>query len=126
MNSVSRTIAALTISLGAAAPGFAQYTTPGQKPTASPAAPPAPGANATIKGQRVYNPGGDWVGTVSGTTTNSYGQRLVAVMVERRVGMGSTTVLFPAGLLQSRDGGGFTTQLSSDQIKQLPKANATP
>lgn len=112
MNSASRAIAALTICLCAAAPGFAQYTTPN----------PAPGANATMKGQRVYNSSGDWVGTVSGTTTNSYGQHLVAVTVERRVGMGSTTVLFPAGLLQSRDQGGFTTNLSNDQIKELPKA----
>lgn len=124
MNTVPKAIAVLAVSLCAAAPVFAQSTTPrsGQATSSKERMAQAPSANTAT--QKVYNSSGDWIGTVTGITTNSYGQRLAAVKVERRMGMGSTTVLLPAGLLQTRDEGGFTTSLSNDDIKQLPRAGA--
>lgn len=122
MTSVTRALAALTISLIAAGPALAQDTMPS---ASTPNQMSAPSSTADMTGQRIYNSDGDWIGTVSNMTTDAHGQRLAAVMIERRLGIKGTTVLFPTGSLQPREKGGYMTNLTGDQIKQLPKANAT-
>ncbi len=123
MTRVSSALAALTISLCAAGPVFAQDTAPAQ--ITPPPGQSMPGSTADMTGQRVYNSDGDWLGTVSNMTTDVHGQRLAAVTIERNMGIAGTTVLFPVGSLQPREKGGYMTNLSGDQIKQLPKSNAT-
>lgn len=125
MTSVSRAIAALTFSLCAAGPVFAQETPPVHPMPSDQAMPPPPGSTVDMTGQRVYNSDGDWFGTISAMSTDAHGQRLAAVTIERRMGIKGTTVLFPVGSLQPREKGGYMTNLTGDQIKQLPKANAT-
>lgn len=125
MNNISRAIAALTISLGMAGPMFAQDTAPAPTMPTDQAMPPPAGLTVDMTGQRVYNSDGDWLGTVAAMSTDAHGQRLAAVTIERRMGIKGTTVLFPVGSLQPREKGGYMTNLSGDQIKQLPKANAT-
>lgn len=121
MKTVSRAIAALIISLGIAGPMFAQDTAP----PSDQAMPPPAGSTVDMTGQRVYNSDGDWLGTIATMSTDAHGQRLAAVTIERHMGIKGTTVLFPVGSLQPREKGGYMTNLSGDQIKQLPKANAT-
>lgn len=125
MNSITRAIAALSISFCAAGPVFAQDTPPAATVPSDQAMPPAPGATIDMTGQRVYNQDGDWLGTVTNMATDAHGQRLAAVTIERHMGIKGQTVLFPVGSLQPREKGGYMTNLSGDQIKQLPKSNAT-
>lgn len=122
MTNISRAIAALAISLCAAGPVLAQTTAPMPSDQAMP--PPA-GSTVDMTGQRIYNSDGDWLGTITAMSTDAHGQRLAAVAIERRMGIKGTTVLFPVGSLQPREKGGYMTNLTGDQIKQLPKANAT-
>lgn len=127
MNRATRTFTALTICLLAAGPAFAQDNQgSGSMPSGGMSDQmAAPGSNVDMAGQHVYNSDGDWIGTVSMMTTDAHGQRLAAVRIERRLGIKGDTVLFPVGSLQPREKGGYMTNLSGDQIKQLPKANAT-
>lgn len=122
MTNISRAFAVLVFGVLAATPVLAQDTMPA--PSSADQA-TAPAAAADMTGQHVYNSEGDWFGTVSSMTTDAHGQRLAAVLIERRLGIQGTTVLFPVGSLQPRDKGGYMTNLTGDQIKQLPKANAT-
>nr|WP_243850634.1 PRC-barrel domain-containing protein [Rhizomicrobium electricum] len=114
---MSKIIAALALT---ALPAMAQDT-----PPATPMAPPSPSANADLTGQRIYNTDGDWIGTVTRMGSDTQGQPLAAVTIERKLGIAGTTVLFPMGSLQPREKGGYMTNLNGDQIKQLPKSNAT-
>jgi hypothetical protein len=125
MNNISRALAALTISLCATGPVFAQDTAPAPAMPSDQAMPPPAGSTVDMTGQRVYNSDGDWFGTVQAMSTDAHGQRLAAVTIEKRMGIRGTTVLFPVGTLQPREKGGYMTNLTGDQIKQLPKANAT-
>ncbi len=125
MNTISRALAALSITLCAAGPVFAQDTAPSRVMPSDQAMPPPAGSTVDMTGQRVYNSNGDWFGIVEGMSTDAHGQRLAAVTIERRMGIKGTTVLFPVGSLQPREKGGYMTNLTGDQIKQLPKANAT-
>jgi hypothetical protein len=117
VNTLSKIIAALALT---ALPAMAQDT-----PPATPMAPPSPSANADLTGQRIYNTDGDWIGTVTRMGSDTQGQPLAAVTIERKLGIAGTTVLFPMGSLQPREKGGYMTNLNGDQIKQLPKSNAT-
>lgn len=119
MSRVTRAVAVLTISLFAVGPAFAQDAAPDQT------MPPAAGSTVDMTGQHVYNSDGNWFGTVAAMSTDAHGQRLAAVTIERRMGIKGTTVLFPVGSLQPREKGGYMTNLTGDQIKQLLKANAT-
>jgi len=123
MKNISCAMALFAIGLFAAGAAQAQDTT--AAPPVDQSMPPAPGASVDMTGQHVYNSDGDWIGTVSAMTTDAHGQRSAAVRIERHMGIAGTTVLFPVGSLQPRDKGGYMTNLSGDQIKQLPKANAT-
>jgi PRC-barrel domain. len=117
MNSLSKMLAALALT---ALPAMAQDTAP-----ATPMAPPSPATSADLTGQHVFNTDGDWIGTVTHMGHDTQGQPLAAVTIERKLGITGTTVLFPLGSLQPREKGGYMTNLSGDQIKQLPKSNAT-
>lgn len=118
MNSASRLLAALALAGAAAAPATAQDTPP-------PAASAPAGPIVDLTGQRIFNSDGDWIGTVSRMGADTQGQPLAAVTIERHLGIAGTTVLFPMGSLQPREKGGYMTNLTGDQIKQLPKSNAT-
>lgn len=120
MNSVSKTIAVLMLTTAVTSPMMAQDTAP-----ATPMTPPPAGASVDLTGQRVYNSDGDWIGTVTRMGTDTQGQSLAAVHIERKLGIAGDVVLFPLGSLQPREKGGYMTNLSGDQIKQLPKSNAT-
>lgn len=117
MNSMTKLFAVMALT---AVPAMAQDTTP-----ATPMTPPAAGATVDLTGQRIYNSDGDWIGTVTRMGNDTQGQPLAAVTIERRMGIAGTTVLFPMGSLQPREKGGYMTNLTGDQIKQLPKSNAT-
>lgn len=80
---------------------------------------------ADMTGQHVFNSDGDWIGTVTHMTADMQGQRLAGVIIEHDLSIKGTTVLFPTGSLQPRKKGGYMTNLTGDQIKQLPKANPT-
>ena len=111
-------------------------------PSASPAAPvaqpaPAPSAAAAatatpspsdqtaLSGQMIYSSKGTKIGTVAAVSTDSQGQQQAVVGVERFLGLGGKNILFPVSSLQPRTGGGYTTSLSSAEIKKLPEASAT-
>lgn len=120
MNLFSKTLVVLTLTAAVTTPVMAQDTAP-----ATPVTPPAAGASADLTGQRIYNSDGDWIGTVMRMGADTNGQSLAAVTIERKLGIAGETVLFPLGTLQPREKGGYMTNLSGDQIKQLPKSNAT-
>lgn len=71
-------------------------------------------------GQPVYNDKGQMIGTVTAITSDIHGQQLAGVRTEPGQGA-SGTVLFPSNTLKPRPGGGFTTSLSANEIKALPK-----
>jgi hypothetical protein len=119
MKSIRITLAALAIGICSA--GAAAQDTPPPNHNV----PPPPNSAANMEGQRVYNSNGNWIGTISGMTTDVQGQKLEAVTIEHGIDMRGTTVFFPQGSLQPREAGGYMTNLNGDQIKQLPKANAT-
>ena len=120
MNTAFKVFAAAVLAATVTAPVMAQDTTP-----ATPMTPPPAGASVDLTGQRIFNSDGDWIGTVTRMGTDTQGQSLAAVTIERKLGIAGTTVLFPLGTLQPREKGGYMTNLSGDQIKQLPKSNAT-
>ena len=77
-----------------------------------------------LTGQTIYSAKGHKIGTVSAMSTDAYGQQTVAVNVEKYLGMGGQTVLIPVRSLQARDGGGYTTNLSSAELKALPTSTS--
>ena len=105
-------------------------------PTAQPAAAPsaaAPAAAATtapsdqnaLAGQMIYSSKGTKIGTVAAVNTDAQGQQQAVVGVEQFLGLGGKNILFPVSSLQPRTGGGYTTSLSSAEIKKLPEASAS-
>ena len=122
MNPVSRLFVLLTLTAATAVPTAAQTVAPAQD--TAPAT-TAPASSVDLTGQHIYNSDGDWIGTVTRMGSDTQGQPLAAVTIERRLGIAGTTVLFPIGSLQPREKGGYMTNLNGDQIKQLPKSNAT-
>lgn len=89
------------------------------------AATPAPSDQSALAGQMIYSSKGTKIGTVAAVSTDAQGQQQAVVGVERFLGLGGKNILFPVSSLQPRTGGGFTTSLSSTEIKKLPEASAS-
>ena len=86
---------------------------------------PAQGAatSADLTGQAIYTTKGKKIGTVAAMTMGSHGEQAASVTMERYLGMGGQTVLIPVSSLKARSAGGYSTNLSSTELKALPKAN---
>lgn len=80
---------------------------------------------ANLAGQAIYNGKGKKIGTVSAMTTDTQGQQAASVTMEKYLGMGGQTVAIPVSSLQARQSGGYTTNLSSAELKSLAKSGAT-
>ncbi len=82
---------------------------------------------ADLTGQTIYSSKGRKIGKVTAMSTDAHGQQAAAVSIERYLGMGGQTVLIPVSSLQARNAGGFTTNLSSTEIKSLasPASNTS-
>ncbi len=93
-----------------------------QTQTTSPAAGAA--MQADLTGQTIYSSKGSKIGTVSSMGTDTQGQQTAVVSVEKFLGMGGKNVQFPVSSLSPKDGGGYTTSLTSKEIKKLPEASA--
>lgn len=89
------------------------------------AATPAPSEQNALAGQMIYSSKGAKIGTVAAVSTDSQGQQQAVVGVERFLGLGGKNILFPVSSLQPKAGGGYTTSLSSAEIKKLPEASAS-
>ena len=92
-------------------------------PSTAPSGPAQGQATATdLTGQSIYTAKGHKLGTVSSMSTDEHGQQVAAVSIEKYLGMGGQTVLIPVSSLQARDKGGYSTTLSSSEIKALGKS----
>jgi len=104
-------------------PVYAQDTssapTPGQQ--AAPAYQPQ-AQQQDLTGQVIYNAKGRKIGTVSAMSTNAQGEQVAVVGIEKFLGMGGKNVEMPVSTLSPKDGGGYTTSLTSADIKKLPVA----
>ena len=105
---------------------------PAAQPAAAPSAAtpaattmPAPSDQNALAGQMIYSSKGTKIGTVAAVSTDSQGQQQAVVGVEQYLGLGGKNIMFPVSSLQPRTGGGYTTSLSSAEIKKLPEASAT-
>lgn len=94
----------------------------GSQAPASPAAGAA--TQADLTGQTIYSSKGSKIGTVSSMATDAQGQQTAVVSIEKFLGMGGKNVQFPVSSLSPKDGGGYTTSLTSKEIKKLPEASA--
>jgi hypothetical protein len=85
---------------------------------------PAQGSTtaADLTGQMIYSAKGTKLGTVSSMSTDAQGQQAAAVTMGKHLGMGGQTVLIPTSSLQARSNGGYTTTLSTTELKALSKA----
>ena len=129
MNKLLTTCAALALGGLCLSPVYAQDTS-------APAAPApqtqqaAPSQSlpmqSDLTGQTIYTKSGTKIGAVTSVTTDAQGQQQAVVSIEKFLGMGGKSVLFPADSLQSRSSGGYTTSLTSAEIKNLPAAAGTP
>ncbi|GAA0568954.1 PRC-barrel domain-containing protein [Rhizomicrobium electricum] len=81
--------------------------------------------SANLTGQAIYNTKGKKIGTVAAMTTDTQGQQAVSVTMEKHLGMGAETVAIPVSSLEARQSGGYTTRLSSSELKSLAKSGAT-
>jgi hypothetical protein len=118
-------IACTAIAFGACA--YAQDATPSGSmsgPSSGTMAGPSMGT-ADLTGQKIYDGDRNVIGVVDTMTTDANGKKMAVVSVDKHLGIGASRVLFPMNALQPRDKGGYMTNLSQDQISQLPKANAT-
>ncbi|MDE2133998.1 MAG: PRC-barrel domain-containing protein [Alphaproteobacteria bacterium] len=79
---------------------------------------------ADLTGQTIYSSKGHKIGTVSSMATDAQGQQAAVVSIEKFLGMGGKNVQFPVSSLSPKDGGGYTTSLTSKEIKKLPEASA--
>lgn len=120
------TCSALALSVGYFAQASAQDSTTSTMPAAAaqPAAESSPMAptSAELTGQTIYDVQGSTVGTISSISTDANGSQQAVVGVEKFLGMGGKDVLLPVTSLQHRAGGGYTTTLTSSEIKNLPEA----
>jgi hypothetical protein len=80
---------------------------------------------ADLTGQSIYSAKGRKIGTVAAMSTDTHGQQAAAVSIEKYLGMGGQTVLIPVSSLQARSAGGYTTTLSSTELKALVKSPGT-
>ena len=85
----------------------------------------APSDQSALAGQIIYSSKGTKIGTVAAVSTDAQGQQQAVVGVERFLGLGGKNIMFPISSLQPRTGGGYTTSLSSAEIKKLPEASAS-
>jgi hypothetical protein len=79
---------------------------------------------ANLTGQAIYNTKGKKIGAVTAMTTDTQGQQAAAVTMEKYLGMGGQTVAIPVSSLEARQSGGYTTRLSSTELKSLAKSGA--
>ncbi len=104
-------------------------TAPSTTPSTSPSTQASPTQGQTtaadLTGQTIYSSKGRKIGKVTAMSTDAHGQQAAAVSVERYLGMGGQTVLIPVSSLQARDNGGYTTNLSSTEIKSLATSGAS-
>jgi sporulation protein YlmC with PRC-barrel domain len=95
--------------------------------SATPAQNAAPAASAAMQseytGQTIYSSKGTKIGTVTAVTTDAQGQQQAVVGIEKFLGLGGKNVMFPVSSLQAKTGGGYTTSLTSTEIKALPEAH---
>lgn len=80
--------------------------------------------SADLTGQAIYTAKGRKIGTVAAMTSGNHGEQAASVTMDRYLGMGGQTVLIPVSSLKARAAGGYTTNLSSTELKALPKADA--
>ena len=85
---------------------------------------PAPSEQSSLTGQMIYSSKGTKIGTVAAVSTDTQGQQQAVVGVEQFLGLGGKNILFPVSSLQPRAAGGYTTSLTSKEIKKLPEASA--
>lgn len=112
-----------TISPSTSAPAVQAQPSP-NAPVPSAVA-PAPSEQSALAGQMIYSSKGTKIGTVAAVSTDSQGQQQAVVGVEQFLGLGGKNILFPVSSLQPRTGGGYTTSLSSAEIKKLPEASTS-
>lgn len=131
------------LALGLASPVFAQSSMPSdQTPTQSQPMPSSPSTQtpmqqqqmtspssgsttaADLTGQAIYSSKGRKIGTVSSMSTDAHGQQAAAVRMGKYLGMGGQTVNIPVSSLQARSAGGYTTTLSSTELKALAKSGS--
>ena len=107
----------------AASPAEPAAAAPAQ--SAMPSAAPAQSAamQSEYTGQTIYSSKGTKIGTVAAVTTDAQGQQQAVVGVEKFLGLGGKNVMFPVSSLQAKSGGGYTTSLTSTEIKALPEAH---
>jgi hypothetical protein len=108
----------------ASAQDAATSSTPAATTQAAAASNPQAPTSADLTGQTIYDEHGSALGTVSSVSTDAQGQQQAVVGVEKFLGMGGRNVLFPVTSLQPRTGGGYTTSLTSSDIKNLPEARS--
>lgn len=80
------------------------------------------GPQADLTGQTIYSSKGSKIGIVSSMTADAQGQQVAVVGVEKFLGMGGKNLQFPLSSLTPKDGGGYTTSLTSAKIRKLPEA----
>lgn len=80
---------------------------------------------ANLTGQAIYNTKGKKVGTITAMTTDAHGQQAASVTMEKTLGIGGQMVAIPVSSLEARQSGGYTTKLSSAELKSLAKSGAT-
>ena len=125
MKTLLMACAVLALSL----PAMAQDTTAPDQPAPSEQTTPPdqgqPAATPDMAGEPLYNSDGEHIGRILRMTTTAEGQKMAVVEMAQHLGIGGQEVLFPIGQLQPREKGGYMTTLTGDQMKQLPRANAT-
>ena len=128
MKRLFTTCAVLALSTYFAGPMLAQTTTaPQDQPlstmpaqTEQQMSPTQGQSTATdLTGQTIYSSKGKKIGTVSAMSSDAQGQQAASVSIEKYMGMGGQTVVIPVSSLHARDGGGYTTSLSSTELKAL-------
>jgi len=124
------TCAAAALSAGLLSPVYAQDSSQPTAPaTQAPGAQTAPqtapsSPQADLTGQTIYTSKGTKIGTVASMSSDAQGQQNAVVGVEKFLGMGGKNVLFPVSSLSPKDGGGYSTSLTSAEIKKLPEAKS--
>lgn len=120
------TIPMLAQTAPASTPNDQTQTSPSQMPAAnSQMTSPSQSAATTadLTGQAIYTAKGRKIGMIAAMSMGSHGEQSASVTMERYLGMGGQTVLIPISSLKARAAGGYTTSLSSTELKALPKAN---
>jgi sporulation protein YlmC with PRC-barrel domain len=81
------------------------------------------GTPSNLTGQKIYTSTGNVVGVVGSMSKDGQGQPTAIIAVEKKLGIGSTKVVMPVSQLQPRDnGGGYFTNMTTGQVRALPKA----